>query len=222
MRTGMIMTAFRSLPIAAFLLLAVFSATGFAAETTTFDSCTDAAGRTLAAEADYNQKVLVRTDLAQGQPVIRYNPGVLPRLTFDARLFLYMHQCARPLQGATLAQARQADCIAFASLVSGGIMTREDIPVLLSKLNFTESEWELLPGPQRSFDLASCRTSGALRLPTSATPSARQAEWNDCSRACGDRLWACQKRCRGDACVAGCMDSHGACVAACGEKPPKD
>jgi hypothetical protein len=208
--------------IAALLILTAFSTPGFSAEATTFDSCTDAAGRTLAAEVDYGQKVLVRTDLSRGQPIIRYNPGVLPRLTFDARLFLYMHQCARPPQEATLTQARQADCVALASLVTGGIMTREDIPALLSKLSFTESEWELLPGPQRGFDLASCRTSGALRLPSSATPSARQTEWNDCSRACGDRLWACQKRCRGDACAEACMNTHGACVAACGEKPPKD
>lgn len=208
--------------LAGFLALAIFSASGLAAEATTFDSCTDAAGRTLAAEADYNQRMLVRTDLGRNPPMIRYNPGVLPRLSFDARLFLYMHQCARTRQEATLAEAQRADCLAFASLVAGGIVTREDIPALLSKLNFTESEWDLLPGPQRAFEFTACRTSGALRLPTGAPPSARQTEWNDCSRACGDRLWACQKRCRGEACVEGCMSGHGACVAACGEKPPKD
>lgn len=208
--------------LAAFAAFSSFLASGFAAEATTFDSCTDAGGRTLAAEADFSQKALVRTDFAQSPPVIRYNPGVLPRLSFDARLFLYMHQCARPRPEATLAEARRADCVAFASLVAGGILAREDIPALLSKLNFTESEWDVLPGPQRAFEFASCRTTGALRLPTGAPPSARQAEWNDCSRTCGDRLWACQKRCRGDACVDACMNGHGACVAACGEKPPKD
>jgi hypothetical protein len=206
---------------ALFLATVLLTGAASAAEVATFDSCTDATGRTLTAEADYSQKVLLTTAYVQGQPVIRYNPGVLPRLTFDARLFLYSHQCARPAQAATLAQARQADCIALATLVAGGIMTREDIPALQSKLNFTESEWELLPGPPRSFDLASCRTTGGvLRLPPSAAPSARQTEWNNCSRACGDRLWGCQKRCGAEACVSNCMQAHGQCVAACGEKPP--
>ncbi len=193
-----------------------------AAETTTFDSCTDAFGRTIAAEADHRQALLVRTDAERNPPVIRYNPGVLPRLSFDARLFFYMHQCARPRPEATLAEARRADCIAVASLVAGGILAREDIPGFQAGLRFSAAEWELLPGPPREFDLVSCRTSGALRLPAAAAPSARQAEWNDCSRACGDRLWACQKRCRGEACVEACLATHGACVAGCGEKPPKD
>lgn len=209
-------------PTAVLLLLAALSASASAAETTTFDSCTDASGRILAAEADHGQKVLVRKDEARGQPVIRYNPGVLPRLTFDARLFLYSHQCARPAQAATLAQARQADCVALASLMVGGLLAQEDVPALQAQLEFTDAEWELLPGPPRRFDLSACRIGGALRLPPSAAPSARQTEWNNCSRACGDRLWACQKRCGGENCVSGCMGSHQQCVAACGEKPPKD
>lgn len=211
-------------PLAALLLLAALAASAasaYAAETATFASCTDAVGRTLSAEADHAQRVLVRTDHSQGQPVIRYHPGVLPRLTFDARLFLYSHQCARPAQGATLTQARQADCIALASLLIGGVLTQEDVPTLQSQLSFTDAEWELLPGPPRSIDLSSCRIGGALRLPPSVAPSARQLEWNDCSRACGDRLWACQKRCGGEGCVSGCMSGHGQCVAGCGEKPPK-
>ena len=66
-----------------------------AAEPLIFDSCLDAQGRTVTAVADSEQAMLVRSDSQQGQPLIRYNPDVLPRLGSPSRLFFYAHQCAR-------------------------------------------------------------------------------------------------------------------------------
>lgn len=204
-------------------VLFAISAPAPAAEITTFESCTDTAGRVVATEADYAQPMLVRTVLEGGQPTIRHNPGVLPRLTFGVRQFFLAHECARHAMGdagktVSAARARQADCVGLSTLIASGLIKREEVAPLQRELSFTETEWQLLPGPARSIDFAGCRQGNALRLPVAATPSARQGEWNSCARACGDRLWQCQKRCRGDACESACIDSHHQCEAACGPR----
>ncbi len=224
-RRAMSMTNWRAMLWAATVL--TFPGPGFAAETTTFDTCIDAAGHTLPADADYRQTMLVQTIDVQGQPEIRYNPGVLPRLTFAARLFLYAHQCARQGMGAvlTVAQAQRADCIGLNTLLTSDMLKREDLPAIQDQLKFSNAEWELLPGPPRTFDLGNCRQTttirnDALRLPSKALPSEQQTAWNNCARACADRLWACQKRCGGSSCE-GCLEAHRQCKSACGgtEKP---
>jgi hypothetical protein len=196
-----------------------------AGEVATFDSCTDVAGRTIAAEIDYAQTTLVRTSLATRQPAIRYNPALLPGLTPLARQFFYAHECARHAVGdagkadLSLARVRQADCVALATLLASGLLTRDQVAALQSDLNFTAIEWEALPGPPRGFDLAACRTGGVLRLPAASSPSPRQTEWNAAMRACADRLWTCQKGCRGEACVSDCVASHRQCEAHLGDAP---
>lgn len=194
-----------------------------AADVAVFESCVDSKGRTLPAEADEQQAMLVRTAFDEkGQPTIRYNPGVLPRLTFNARLFLYMHECARHGFGdagkmISAARAHVADCMAANTLVGSGRIKREDLPALQAELSFSEAEWQLLPGPMRNFNLANCqatRAGNVFRLPVDAPPSEKQVGWNNCVRACADKLWACQKRCSGSACDA-CLDAHRQCRAGC-------
>jgi hypothetical protein len=201
----------------------LLSGATLAADVTTFESCVDANGKTLPAMVDNEQTVLVRTVTDQGQTTIRYNPAVLPRLTFAARLFLYSHQCARQGLGdqakaISAAQARQADCIGLNTLLTSNMLKREDMPALQAELSFSSAEWELLPGPARAFDLANCRqTKGnALRLPTNTTPTDKQVSWNSCARACADRLWTCQKRSGGGE-SEGCMEAYRQCKSACGE-----
>jgi len=208
--------------VTAMTLLA--AGTSQAADVAVFESCVDSKGRMLPAEADETQAMLVRTAVDdKGQPTIRYNPGVLPRLTFNARLFLYMHECARhgfvePGRMIPAARAHVADCMAANTLVGSGQIKREDLPALQAELAFSEAEWQLLPGPMRNFNLANCqatRAGNVFRLPVDAPPSEKQVGWNNCVRACADRLWACQKRCSGNACDA-CLETHGQCKAACG------
>lgn len=205
----------------------LLSGAALAADVTTFESCVDGKGKVLPAEADCQQAMLVRIVTDQGQPAIHYNPGVLPRLTFPARLFLYSHQCARhglgdPDKPISVARARLADCMGLNTLLASNMVKREDLPALQAELSFTDAEWELLPGPPRPFDLANCRPTGggALRLPAATMPSAQQTAWNNCARACADKLWACQKRCGGGECE-GCVEAHRQCKAGCGgaEKP---
>ncbi|HTY04089.1 MAG TPA: hypothetical protein VMC81_10205 [Rhodocyclaceae bacterium] len=219
------MTA-RNLRFALLLAAPLAAGTCTAAEVTTFDSCTDAAGRVLPADADYKQPMLVRTVEVNGQPEIRYNPGVLPRLTFAARLVLYAHECARQGMGTplTVAQARRADCIGVNALLGADMLKRDDLPSLQAQLVFANSEWDLLPGPPRGFELTTCDQvqTGNLRMPSKALPSAQQTNWNNCARACGDRLWACQKRCSGAGCD-GCLQTHAQCKSDCdGAAKPAD
>jgi hypothetical protein len=196
-----------------------------AEEVTIFETCVDSRGKTLPAVADYQQRMLVRTAREEGRPVIRYNPEALPRLTSATRLFFYAHQCAR--QGLDdagkdipVARARMADCIGLNTLLDGGMLMYRDLPALQSELAFSDAEWELLPGPQRSFDLSTCRATGngVLRLPLATVPAARQTAWNNCLRACADRLWHCRKPCAGSEC-ASCLPAYEQCKAACGDAP---
>lgn len=198
-----------------------------AAGVTTFESCVDGMGKAMPATEDTQQDALVRTVADNGKVTIHYNPGVLPRLTFTARLFLYSHECARHGLGASskatsLARARLADCMAANTLVGSEVIKREELPALQAELAFSEAEWRLLPGPMREIDITHCQATGggALRLPVDTPPTDKQVGWNNCVRACADKLWGCQKR-GGD---SACLEAHGQCKAACGaaDKPAAD
>jgi hypothetical protein len=202
----------------------MLSGTAWAAGVTTFESCIDGMGKTLPATEDTQQNLLVRTVTDKGQATLHYNPGVLPRLTFAARLFLYSNECARHGLGASgkmisLPRARLADCMAANTLVGSEAVKREDLAALQAELTFSEAEWQLLPGPMRDIDITQCRSTGggALRLPVDTPPTDKQVGWNNCVRGCADKLWGCQKR-GGD---SACLEAHGQCKAACGaaDKP---
>ena len=200
--------------LAAMLLMA---APVLASELMTFENCTDARGRAIAIEPDSGQPMLVQSIDREGQPLIRYNPRVLPRLSNTARMFFYAHQCARQGREAILsaAQAQETDCIGLNTLLDSNLVVREALPALQAELEFTTAEWELLPGPPRAFGLASCHRTGVLRLPAATMPPARQIEWNACLRNCADRLWSCQKGCRGDGACDACVAAYQQCKDAC-------
>lgn len=196
--------------------------------TTTFESCVDGRGQTIVAEADASLPELVRIISGAGKVTLRYNPDLLPRLSQSARIFLYMDQCARHGIGdtgpeMTVARAQLADCMAVNAMLAGNAIKREDLPAMQAELVFSDSEWAQLPGPARKFDLQNCsaKTSGnVLRLPLDTPPSGKQTSWNNCVRACADRLWTCQKGCRGTTCDT-CLEAHRQCKEACGpaDKP---
>ncbi len=199
-----------------------------ASEVAVFESCTDAAGKTVAAELDYTLPVLVRSLEDRGAMTIRYNPSLLPRLKAAARLFFFARECAGqvsrtsdlPADGEpSIALARQADCRAVATLLGAGLLQRADIALLHSDLHFSTEEWQLLPGPRRDFDFSACPRSDVLKMPLPGLPTAEQASWNSCARNCGDRLWACQKPCHGEACSNHCLAVYEQCAAACGTRP---
>lgn len=189
-----------------------------AENTTTYESCIDAAGRTLPAMEDTSLPTLVATTHGKGGPTIHYNPSLLPRLKPATRLFFFAHECARNARGdagktpLSVARAQQADCLGLATLLDGGMLKREELADLQADLNFSEAEWAMLPGLPRGFDLAACHSHGVVKLPVETPPSSGQAAWDACVRICAGPLLACGDR---------CMDTYRQCVAGCGSRPAK-
>lgn len=177
-----------------------------AAEMALFDSC-ESRGKTVPARADARLPVLVRTVGEPGRLEIRYNPEILPRLSANARLFFYAHQCVRLGTNEAAASAQRADCVALNTLLDSDQLKYADLPALQAELQFSAEEWPLLPGPPREIDLSNCRANSGdvLRLPQARPASPRQDAWNACVRACADRLWSCRQPGRegsGDSCQA--------------------
>jgi hypothetical protein len=191
------------------------AATVQAESITTFESCIDAAGRTLPAVEDTTISKLVATSHEQSGANIRYNPSLLPRLKPMTRLFFFAHECARNALGdgnkaaMSVARAQQADCLGLATLLDEGLLKREELPELQADLNFSEAEWAMVPGLPRSFDLAACHSRGVVKLPLNAAPSGKQTGWDACVRTCAAPLLACGARCQEnyDKCIAGCGGS---------------
>jgi hypothetical protein len=208
------------------MMVSIFSTLTWASDATVYESCTYSTGKTVVAEIDYALPVLVRSIDDHAQPTIRYNPSLLPRLKPSTRLFFFARECGRqalhmPEAGTepAMAQARQADCVAVATLLGGGLLQRADLPALQGDLHFSPEEWALLPGPPRDFDFAACPRRDVLKMPLAILPNAQQAGWNACVRVCGDRLRTCQKSCRGESCDSRCLAVYDQCEETCGKRP---
>jgi hypothetical protein len=212
--------------LAALVSICCAIATAHANEATVYESCTDSTGKTVVAEIDYALPVLVRSIEDPAQPTIRYNPSLLPRLKPATRLFFFARECGRHAShgldaGAevSLAQSREADCAAVATMLGGGLLQRADVQALQGDLRFSPDEWKLLPGPVRDFDFSACPRRDVLKMPLPTLPTVQQASWNACVRICGDRLRTCQKPCRGESCDSLCLAVYDQCEAACAKRP---
>ncbi len=208
--------------LACLLPLATLLTGTAAADLPVYDQCIDSDGRAVAVEMNVASAKVVETVIDQGHPVIRYNPELLPGLSAKARTFLFARECGRLSldrrldRPETPAQARRADCLGVAAMIASGLLGEaEGGRELQSELVFAEADWERLPGPQRRFDLASCPARSALKLPPPGLPSAQQAKWNGCVRACADPLRRCQDGCGGGKCVDGCVAVYERCEAGC-------
>ena len=205
------------------MLLAGLAGRQAMAEISVYDSCTDATGKTIPAQMDFTLNKVVQSVVEGGQPAIRYNPQAMPRLSDKGRLFFFAQECARfALHDAsgelTPAQAHRADCLGVAMLTEAGLLSEPDgVNALQSELSIAQSEWDLLPQPQRTFDFSTCIKRSALKLPAAAMPPEKQLDWNACVRVCADRLRSCQTACGGSACVDRCLSTYDACESACGK-----
>lgn len=206
--------------LVALLAAIVISGSGIvrAEGTTTFESCTDASGRTLPVVEDSSLPTLVATIRDKTGASIHYNPAVLPRLKPATRLFFFAHECARNSLGdsgkaaLSVERSQRADCLGLATLLDGGLLKREELAGLQADLSFSETEWAQLPGLPRSFDLAACHPREVVKLPVATPPSAGQAAWDKCVRGCAGPLLSCGDR---------CLDTYKQCVAGCGSRPDK-
>lgn len=196
-------------------LAVLLSGPAAASEPMVFESC-DSRGQTVPALPDSRLAVLVTSVSEQGRPALRYNPEILPRLSSNARLFFYAHQCARLGLNDAANSAQRADCVALNTLLDGDQLKYKDLPALQAELKFSAEEWSLLPGPARQIDLSNCRASSGdvLRLPLPRQASPRQDAWNTCVRACADRLWVCRKSSR-EADSNNCQTDYDRCRSNC-------
>ena len=185
----------------------------------TFDGCVDARGQEVKARPSPGQAGFVATRFDHGRAALHYNPDALPRRKELTRLFLFSQACARhnlgiAASGISVAEAKRADCWGLATLMRSRLVADQAaVAAIQADLNLSADEWARLPGPPRNFDLGSCYRQ-ALRLPSSAPPSAGQSDINACLHDCGDRLFKCQ----GGALSAGgpCMSRFEVCSAECG------
>jgi len=200
-------------------LLVASAATAQQAPSLVFDGCTDASGRPVPAVVATGQAEFVASRTNAGRAELHYNPDALPRRKDATRAFLFAQACARhnlglPPSNPTPEQARRADCWGLATLMRSQLVADEaGVAAIQADLGLSDEEWARLPGPRRTFNLAACYRE-ALRLPSSAPPSASQSALNACLHACGDKLF----RCQGGALSSGgaCMSAFDACEAACG------
>lgn len=185
----------------------------------TFDGCVDAAGQAVPARLAPAQAAFVETRSVQGRPELHYNPQALASRGELTRAFLFAQACARlnlglpPLLDSPAA-VRRADCWGLAMLMRSGLVTDErEVARIQADLDLGAGEWQRLPGPVRSFELAAC-TREALRLPSLRPAGLPQDALNACLHRCGDRLFRCQ---RGALSAGGeCIEAFDRCEAGCG------
>lgn len=184
-----------------------------------YGGCVDARGAPVPALRDEQLPAVVTTGVEGGLAVIRYNPGMLPRLLPLTRAFLFAQACARihlgyPAHGDLDAnRARRADCAAVDSLRRAGFLDAQGLGALAADLRLADDEWTRVPGPRRDFALAACAAGSGRGV--YGTPAAGQAGWNACVRACAAPLYRCQARCAAGQC-ADCESAYAACIAGCG------
>ncbi len=187
--------------------------------TLVFEGCADARGGPIPAVAEVGQAAFVETRQGSRGVELHYNADALPRRKDLTRAFLFAQACARhnlgmaPV-GLSVTDARKADCWGLSTLMRSQLVTDETgVAAIQADLDLSAEEWGRLPGPARVFDLGACYRE-ALRLPSSAPPSANQRDLNACLHACGDRLFHCQG---GSLSASGaCMQQFESCEAACG------
>jgi hypothetical protein len=180
----------------------------------------------VASQIDYNLPVVARSGFEDDQPVIRYNPQVLPQLRPETRLFVYAHECAHHALGysadeaTTMAMERRADCWAVETLMRSGLLkdpgVLTDIRVDLVR---SPQDWPALPGPPRAFDLEACHRA-ALTRPKAMPASSNQSAWNGCLRVCADRLRQCPRTCRSEGCDQACDAAYADCSTQCNARFP--
>lgn len=202
-------------------LLAFAWTVAAAAQSMSFESCGEAGSTSVVGIADLSLPVVARAEREAADPVVRYNPALLPRLSPLARTFLFAHECARHILRQALggprghAQAASADCWAIGALRAVGELRQPaELARLGAELAFSEDEWRVVTGPPRNFDLAACR-DGSLRLPRPDAASAETLSRDRCIHGCGDRLWHCQRKCTSASCDGRCEEAFARCESSC-------
>jgi hypothetical protein len=130
--------------------------------------CRDALGTPVMDYPKYDLQDIAVSTIANGRPVIFYNPNVVVSVSQSTRRFFYMHECGHHALGQIVsgqyipyASEQAADCWAAQTLVQMGAFSYEDLRNVQRDVANTPGDWSHLPGPQRALNLVSCVQQGS-------------------------------------------------------------
>jgi hypothetical protein len=121
------------------------------AQKVTFDGCRDINGYAVASVSNASIQDIAMATIANGNPVILYNPYVLANTRAQTRLFFYAHECGHhalghALKGLRLGQEQEADCWAINKLVELKLVSDQDISLIQADIaRFGRGDWTHLP-----------------------------------------------------------------------------
>ena len=122
----------------AFLCGLVLMPAGASAQVT-LDGCRDARGIAVASIRDVTLNDVANASVANGIPIVRYNPNVLRQMSDVTRLFTYGHECAHHALGHALGafswdRELQADCWSIRTLTERGYIGEHDVRVIQTEV----------------------------------------------------------------------------------------
>ena len=165
------------------LLSLSFLASEAMAQRVTFDGCRDINGIPVASVSNSSIQDVAMATIANGHPVIFYNPYVLAGMRPQTRLFFYAHECGHhalghALSGLRLGQEQEADCWGINKLKDLKLIDDHGVSVVqLDLARFGRGDWTHLPGPQRAITLRACLDDNELSEPNEARPSRPKGHW---------------------------------------------
>lgn len=138
-----------------------------------YDFCLDRHLQRIPGRVDSTLTFTAEARLQGGTPVILWNAAATRRISADAGLFLYLHECAHHALGhlalpESPVMEQEADCWAIQAMLDTGLLTERRLPVLLQELGTTRGDGLHLAGPARVRSIQQC-----LRLRDSRSAWAR-------------------------------------------------
>lgn len=146
------------------LVLLVVSPVVRAQDSSPYGGCVDSLGHPVKSVQDTSLKDVAQATLGMaGEPIILYNPTVLAGALPETRLFWYLHECGHHALGHVALRTaygipaeRAADCWAAQILVTQQKMSPERFQQIAAGFAYNPGDWQHLPGPQRTLDIARC------------------------------------------------------------------
>ncbi|MCK6576261.1 hypothetical protein L6V77_34870, partial [Myxococcota bacterium] len=134
----------------------------------TYEGCRDAYGRPVASVMSPGIPDIAMATIANGAPVILYNPTILSWVSPATRVFFYGHECAHHALGqvngtpSDISKEQAADCWSVRTLMSAGILNPFALQSIQADLaRLAPGDWQHLPGVQRAINLNACLGTGA-------------------------------------------------------------
>ncbi len=165
----------------------------------TYGGCRDINGIPVQSIQSTSINDIAVATIANGHPVIFFNPYVVAQSPPAVRLFFYAHECGHHALGhvlggrVTIDQEQEADCFGINELVRAGLVNDAQITVIQRSIySFGRADWTHLPGPQRAINLRAC-------LSMADNGSGRQSDNNDSIEDCvTEKIEGCMDDCTGN------------------------